>query len=65
MADMFDKILGVSLGIIFVVALVPTALESYFSTGTENWSLAVVAMWAVVAIVAVVAVIKILYNQAK
>jgi hypothetical protein len=64
-ADMFDKILGVALGLIFVTALVPTALENYFQTGTENWSLATVALWAVVAIVGVVAVIKVIYSQAK
>lgn len=63
--DMFDKILSVSLGIIFIVALLPSALETFFTTDTTNWSLGVVALWTIVAIVGVVAVVKIIYSQAK
>lgn len=65
MADMFDKILGVALGLIFVTALVPTALNTYFTTDTGNWTIAVVALWAIIAIVGVVAVIKVIYGQAR
>lgn len=56
MDNLMEKIIGISIAMVMVAALVPMSLESFFSVDTENWSSIARTLWALIPVFAVIAI---------
>lgn len=52
---MVGLVVAIAVSILVVVAIVPTALETYFAVDTGNWSATGIVMWGLVGTFAVLA----------
>ena len=43
--DIISKIVGISVGLLILVGMFPTAAETFFAVDTANWTATAVLMW--------------------
>ena len=49
--------MGIALAVIFIAALVPVALDLFFSANTTGWDAGSIALWAIIPIAIIALVI--------
>lgn len=65
METLLEKIIGISISLVVAVAMIPTALESFFAVNTENWSLVAKTLWALIPVFAIIALALLFFGYVK
>jgi uncharacterized membrane protein len=55
MDSMLDKIIGIAIAVVIVVAMLPSAFEQFFAVDTSNWSAVAQTLWALIPVFAIIA----------
>lgn len=65
MDDLMSKIIGISIGITVAVAMVPTALESFFAVNTTNWTSVAKTLWALIPVFGIIALALLFFGYVR
>ena len=65
MDNLVEKIIGLSIAVVIVVAMIPSALESFFAVDTANWSVVAQTLWALIPVFAIIALALMFFGYVK
>lgn len=65
MESLVEKIIGISIAIVIVVAMIPSSLESFFAVNTENWSDVAKVLWTLIPVFAIIALALMFFGYVK